>query len=749
MIKVVSVFAVLTVFCAINSVHAQKSVLMPLDTVNRTHPHAKVLNVDARYQTAKLDPALNTVAFAVNQLGASLAAPQLHNQHPALKMMQYQNHTYVAIDAVTQQNSEQFERELTQLGLLHPSHYSNMVGGWMPIDKLHELSALAGLRFARASLSHTRAASGIITTQGDYAQHSYQFRTTYPSITGNGISVGILSSSFNCFATYALHPEIPKSGYQGWAYYGFTNTYNADVSAGVLPAGINVLKDDNCLSYDPTYQTPDSDEGRAMAQIVHAVAPQASLLFYTADISEADFANGIGALAQAGAKIIVDDVGYFDEPFFQDGVVAQAINQVHNSGVTYFSAAGNDGHASNVWEAPNQQAPNLKPSFVSLSSSYDSTQTASNIKWLNFDTTGATTTTALPVTIGQVAPGFAYPIIVEWDDSYVSGYPGSKGAQAQIDLCVSNVLGSDLVSSVDAYPQTTYCTGPVQLGTDPVQIILVGLAATATDFSAPENMNVSVGLVNGTSVPGRIKVQISDDGAGSTINQFANFNATIQGHPSASGAIAVAAIDASQTNACGLLGPMAVEVYSSAGGDPVLFDATGARLSQPKYVQKPDLTAPDKVSNTILGASPSQYNSPLQQSSVTQCQWPLNYPLFQGTSAAAPHAAGIAALMLQNNNALEPEDIRNLLTSTAVAMDNPSPGLISGAGLIQADAAITVNASSGGSSGTAPTSPTNSSTSGSSSGHGGGTIGVLELSLLSGLIWLRRKRSALTANTSV
>ena len=76
-----------------------------------------------------------------------------------------------------------------------------------------------------------------------------------------------------------------------------------------------------------------------MLQIVHDVAPDTALAFYTADSSEADFAAGIGKLATAGAKVEVDDTGYFDEPFFQDGIVAQAIDAVESQGVAYFSAA--------------------------------------------------------------------------------------------------------------------------------------------------------------------------------------------------------------------------------------------------------------------------------------------------------------------------------------------------------------------------------------------------------------------------
>src|SRR5262249_11201691 len=63
----------------------------------------------------------------------------------------------------------------------------------------------------------------------------------------------------------------------------------------------------------------------------------------------ASFANNIIALKNAGCKIIVDDVVYFDEPFFQDGIVAQAVDTVKAAGVAYFSSAGND--AAQAFEA--------------------------------------------------------------------------------------------------------------------------------------------------------------------------------------------------------------------------------------------------------------------------------------------------------------------------------------------------------------------------------------------------------------
>ena len=79
-----------------------------------------------------------------------------------------------------------------------------------------------------------------------------------------------------------------------------------------------------------------------MMQIVHDLAPGSPLDFATAFTSEPSFAANITALANQGAKVIIDDVTYFDEPMYQDGIVEQAITGVRARGVDYFTSSANN-----------------------------------------------------------------------------------------------------------------------------------------------------------------------------------------------------------------------------------------------------------------------------------------------------------------------------------------------------------------------------------------------------------------------
>ena len=619
---------------------------------------------------------------------ASLARPghaidDLRSLAPAVKFKLAADGTpLVLIDAVTLGDPQQLKAALVASGLQQAAVYSNDVSGWLPVAQLKTAEAQAEVHALRASL--WRARSGAITSQGDFAQHSDVVRSAN-SLSGAGVTVGVLSDSYDCYSVYASS-GVPASGNAGYASNGFLATAADDISSGDLPATVNILKDADCPNYGAPTQLPFGDEGRAMMQIVHDVAPGAALAFYTAEGGEADYASGIGKLATAGAKVIVDDVGYFDEPFFQDGLIAQAVDAVNAQGVAYFSAAGNDGNSSgsNVALAYDNNAP----SFATVSSAAPN----SGEHLLNFDTSKATTTTKLPVTIASLVPGEFVAIVVEWDQPYVTGATGSGGATTQIDVCITGASGTDQIEGYATNPIVSSagtCSGANKLGSDPYQILIVGNPANAAGNTASETINIQVGVMNGTPAPGRIKLAVEDDGAGSKITAFGTNSATLQGHPGAAGAFAVGAAFYFDTPACGTT-PAQIEPFSSSGGDPILFDVTGTRLATPIARQKPDAVGPNGGNDTFLGFTLADQGltGGMLNTTIASCQNNPSFPNFFGTSAAAPHVAGIAALLLEADAAATPTQIFTALRSTALAMGSPSPNVNSGYGFVQADAAL-------------------------------------------------------------
>jgi subtilisin family serine protease len=630
----------------------------------------------------RLDGSLRGIARATAAAGRPLSAESLHVLNPAvhLRVAAPSITVEVLVDVVAGTDPAGTQQALQSLGMRDTARAANLIGGWLPITALAQVAQLTGINQVRASMPRTRAATGPVAVQGDFVQGSAALRTRYPTLTGKGVTVGLLSDSFNCYTYYAANgPSKFGNGYNGYAPNSFAATLSDDVASGALPSGVDVVEEANCADYGAPQQLPFTDEGRAMAQIIYAVAPGAQLSFHTAANSEADFAAGITQLQKLGANIIIDDIGYPDEPFFQDGVIAQAVSAAAASGVAYFSAAGND--ARNAYET-------TTPAFVA--------QGGRNL--LNFDTSGATTTTTLPITLPPVAPGDFVLLVVQWDQPYVTGAPGSPGAANTLNFCIESASpGADWVAQATGAAQiVTYpvCTGANSVGADPLLILAVGNPANATAPTASETLNLSIQLVSGVA-PGRVKFLLSDNGLGASIDSFATLSPTIQGHPNAEGAVAIAAALYYQSPACGTA-PAILEPFSSYGDDPILFDTDGKALPTPVNRNKPDLTAPDGVNDTFLGfqLAHSSANSPPWNSSgqfptsIAQCQNDTQYPNFFGTSAATPHAAAAAALLWQANPALTAAQITTALRQTALPMAAGASG--SGAGFIQVDAALGV-----------------------------------------------------------
>ncbi len=178
----------------------------------------------------------------------------------------------------------------------------------LPLAQTEVLAGRTDVRFLRPAVSAITR-TGSVDSEGDTTHRAIEARSTF-SINGSGVKVGILSDSVD---------------------------YMAQAQAtGDLPANLTVLSGQSGV--------PASGEGTAMLEIVYDLAPGAQLFFATAMNGEAQFAQNILNLRAAGCDIIIDDVGYFDESPFQDGIVAQAVNSVTASGALYFSAAGNEGN---------------------------------------------------------------------------------------------------------------------------------------------------------------------------------------------------------------------------------------------------------------------------------------------------------------------------------------------------------------------------------------------------------------------
>ena len=648
--------------------------------------------------SGKLDAALADIARHAAAVRPGQELEDLRALNPAARFSlgAVSGQPMVAIDAITRGNPDELRRALENLGLERSAVYANDVGGWLPVAQLAAVTARPELHAIRAAMRRTRA--GAVASQGDFAQGSAALRQAHSNLTGSGVTVGVLSDSFDCYAQYEKAGSgVPASGLNGFASNGILADAQTDQSSGDLSSSVTVLEEANCLDFGAPTFLPFTDEGRAMLQIVHDVAPGAALAFRTADNTEADFAAGIGKLASAGAKVIVDDTGYFDEPFFQDGIVAQAIDTVESQGVAYFSAAGNDGVTS---------YDNVAPVFVTPP---PSSATPGELL-LNFDPTGATITTALSVTIPALVPGQFLALVVEWDQPYVTGAPQSSGATSQIDLCATGGNSGDPII-IDVNGNTVTCTGLNALGIDPVQILIIGNPANATVNSAAETLNVSIGLGAGSPAPGRIKLALDGDGAPIIISApftLATVTPTVQGHPSATGAMAVGAAFFPNTPRCGVT-PAVLNRYSSRGGEPILFDVNGSRLASPEIRTKPDLVGPDGVNTTFFGDTLIN-DGVTDASSVSECANNASYPNFFGTSAAAPHVAGAAALLLQSNSALTPAQIYHALEESADPMGSTIPNNDSGYGFVRVDQAIAH----------LPVATATATTATSSGSHGGG-----------------------------
>ncbi len=438
---------------------------------------------------------------------------------------------------------------------------------------------------------------GAVTSQG-YISHgaNQAFAANY---TGAGVKVGVLSDSATPAGVAAL------------------------IASGDLPPDTVVLPGESGAEIMGV-----SDEGTALMEIVHDLAPGAQLYFATAFHSEADFAANIIKLQQAGCKVIVDDVSYFAEGVFQDGVVAKAVNQVVAAGSIYFSSAANSGSLTHGTSGT------FEGDFVSGGPVSGPIAAGGETGlFQNFGTTGS----PLLYDTVRAASGI---YLLQWSDPL-------GGSTNDYDFFLLDSTGTTVKAfSVD-----------VQNGTqDPIEGF----------FLAP-NLPTS-------SVAGDRLVVVLFDGSPRALHidtergvlTIATSGATF-GHNAGLNTVSMAATAWNSAHVgtrpfSGFANP--TEIFSSDGPRKIFYQANGTAITPGNFLfstnggtalQKPDLTAADGVFTKTPGFLP-----------------------FFGTSAAAPHAAAIAALILGARPDYTPAQVKQAMTATA--LDAMTPGVDRDAG---------------------------------------------------------------------
>ncbi|WIX84593.1 S8 family serine peptidase [Amycolatopsis sp. DG1A-15b] len=455
-----------------------------------------------------------------------------------------------------------------------------------------------------------QAAAATQVSEGDKAHGADAARTTY-GVSGSGVKVCVLSDGVDSLAKSQAAGELPA----------------VDVLSGQQGSG---------------------DEGTAMLEIIHDLAPDATLGFATAFTSEASFAANIRALRSTGnCQIIVDDVSYFDESPFQDTQVAQAVNDVTAAGALYFSSAGNSGNAtdgtSGYYEGDFRASSSKISGVTGTPHDFDPGSTTQNFDALSAGSLGR-------------------PVTLFWSD------PWGKSAN-DYDLFILNSAGSVVASSENGQ---SGAQNPYEIANVPATGS--GYKVAVVKYSGADRF-IALNVIRGRFV------------ASGSLKAFST-NGVTNGHSAAVNAFSVAAAPAAgaftrpletgdPANPAGPYPGLYTasskwERFSSDGKRRLFYNADGTAITPGNVSStggtvrdKPDITAADGVATSVTGFQP-----------------------FFGTSAAAPHAAAITALLLSGKPTATPAQIRTALVSSSIDLGTPGFDTVTGNGVIMAGPAL-------------------------------------------------------------
>lgn len=466
-------------------------------------------------------------------------------------------------------------------------------------------TALAAPSARSRTTSRSAVSQGPVVSEGDVAM-SADLGRARRNVSGVGITVAVLSDGVDSLSNSIATGELPPD----------TRALPGTAGAG--------------------------DEGTAMLEIVHDLAPNAHLLFATAFNGADSFADNIRALRAAGADVIVDDTIYLNESPFQDGPIAQAVLDVTNDGAVYVSSAGNEGNVDDGTSG------NYEGDFRASSQHIgDLAGTAHD-----FDPG-----TGVQLVDPMSAQSVHVPILLQWADPL--GHATDDYDVYSVDPA-GNVVGfSNTRQDGDDDPFEAFYNE----FSPGARLVVVKYSGADRYFQL-------------TAFRGRF----SDSGA---VKAYASPGVT-RGHSAVPAALSVAAAPAAAPFPYDLepgdpaapAGPypgryargQVAERFSSDGPRRVFFTPAGVPLTPGNFSstggqvrRKPELTGADGVSTSAPG-----------------------YESFFGTSAAAPHIAALAALALSGHPGLDTNALRTAMARSAVDLERSGIDRDTGHGVVDA-----------------------------------------------------------------
>jgi parallel beta-helix repeat protein len=455
------------------------------------------------------------------------------------------------------------------------SRRGGIVQTWLLPEQIAEVASIAGIRLVTLpgyGFSHT----GWTNTAGDAIHRADQVRSRLASlgINGSGVKVGVIST-------------------------GMPNAWRVQTT-GDLPSVI--IQDPYRPGLSASSPLPYRDEGTALLEIVHDIAPGAQLYFSgpvdgSEGLSSVRMEESIDWMIAQGVDVIVDDLGLLDQPFFQHGPVARAVDDAYRAGIVYVAAAGNlaQVHYQGRYDPVN---------YVPLDKKHD------------FGGIDAYMAITVPANATIVA-------VLQWSDPWWGSYNDYNMALYSAPINSSTYLlnGSAFIQNGDDLP--------------------FELVPWTNPFNFSVTVYLTVNLYSAYNLGSVRELELFVRGASSIEHNVTRDS--IFGHPAADGAIAVGAVSAT------IPGASSLQPYSSRGPSS-LYTEFGWDQS------------PVRV-NTLAGVAVDDVETRIGQLGYFD---PDGTGRFTGTSAAAPHVAGIAALLLQARPWLTPAEVRSALNGTAI-----------------------------------------------------------------------------------